>query len=87
MAWLSFFSQQASQYIVFLIYFGTESRTSLAERGQAPFAGQYENKAGLAHTLCHCERSEAIQKCRQWKDWIATPPAEARMTMCVSPIK
>jgi hypothetical protein len=26
----------------------------------------------------HCERSEAIQKCRQRKGWIATPPAEAR---------
>jgi hypothetical protein len=32
----------------------------------------------LTQNLCHCERSEAIQKCRQWKDWIATPPAEAR---------
>ncbi len=26
----------------------------------------------------HCERSEAIQKCQMQKDWIATPPAEAR---------
>jgi hypothetical protein len=36
------------------------------------------NFKGVAHTLCHCERSEAIQKCRHGKDWIATPPAEAR---------
>ncbi len=26
----------------------------------------------------HCERSEAIQEGRHRKDWIATPPAEAR---------
>jgi hypothetical protein len=26
----------------------------------------------------HCERSEAIQKCQPQKDWIATPPTEAR---------
>jgi hypothetical protein len=32
----------------------------------------------LTQSLCHCERSEAIQKCRHWKDWIATPPSEAR---------
>ena len=32
----------------------------------------------LTQNLCHCERSEAIQKCPQRKDWIATPPAEAR---------
>jgi hypothetical protein len=36
------------------------------------------NFKGVAHTLCHCERSEAIQKCRHGKDWIATPPPEAR---------
>jgi hypothetical protein len=33
---------------------------------------------GLTQNLRHCERSEAIQKYRRRKDWIATPPTEAR---------
>ena len=36
------------------------------------------NVLGLTHNTRHCERSEAIQKCSQRKDWIAAPPAEAR---------
>ena len=34
--------------------------------------------SGLTQNLCHCERSEAIQTCPHGKEWIATPPAEAR---------
>jgi Txe/YoeB family toxin of toxin-antitoxin system len=33
---------------------------------------------GLTHNPCHCERSQAIQKYPQRKNWIATPPTEAR---------
>jgi hypothetical protein len=33
---------------------------------------------GLTQNLASGERSEAIQKSRHRKDWIATPPAEAR---------
>ena len=32
----------------------------------------------LTRNVRHCERSEAIHKCRHRKDWIATPPTEAR---------
>jgi hypothetical protein len=41
-------------------------------------AMQKEVSQGFTHNPRHCERSEAILKCSEPKDWIATPPAEAR---------
>lgn len=40
--------------------------------------GVYLFFQGLTHNTRYCERSESIQNYPQRKDWIATPPPEAR---------
>jgi hypothetical protein len=47
--------------------------------GRQTFLGESEGVCFHWHgTYAHCEHSEAIQKCRKRKNWITTPPTEAR---------